>query len=259
MQELATADGLTLAIYEWGTEHRGAAPPVVLHHGFAANARLHWVSTGVVDALVAAGRHVVALDARGHGASSTPHDPSFYGEAAMAGDLGTLFDRLGAPSVHLVGYSMGAIVALVTTARDARVARLVVGGVGAGVVELGGVDTRVLPNDLLVEALTADDAASIDHELARNFRAFTDAIGADRSALAAQAQVVHASPIALGDIAVPTLLLAGADDPLAVRPAVLAEAIPGARLQVVTGDHLGAMADPDFIPAMVEFLAVPEG
>jgi pimeloyl-ACP methyl ester carboxylesterase len=256
VEPITTADGLTLATYEWGTDHRGSAPPVVLHHGFAANAELHWVGTGVVAALVAAGRHVVALDARGHGASSTPHDPSFYGEELMAGDLSLLFDRLDTGHVHLVGYSMGAIVALVAAARDDRVERLVVGGVGAGVVELGGVDTRVLPNDQLVEALTATDPAAVAHEFARGFRAFTDAIGADRLALAAHARVVHASPIPLADVAAPTLLLAGRDDPLAVRPEVLAGAIPGARLQLVDGDHLGAVVDPSFMPAVIDFLAV---
>ena len=231
---------------------------MVLQHGFAANADLHWVRTGVVAALVAAGRHVVALDARGHGASSTPHDPSFYGEDLMARDLSLLFDRLGTNRVHLVGYSMGAIVALVAAGRDDRVERLVVGGVGAGVVELGGVDTRVLPNDQLVEALSATDPAAVAHEGARAFRAFTDAIGADRLALAAHARVVHSSPIPLAAIAAPTLLLAGRDDPLATRPEVLASAIPGARLQLVEGDHLGAVVDPSFTPAVVDFLAVED-
>ena len=41
------------------------------------------------------------------------------------------------------------------------------------------------------------------------FRAFADMIGGDRKALAAQAQVVHAEPIPLDRIAVPTLVLAG--------------------------------------------------
>ena len=83
-------------------------PPVVLHHGFVADANLNWAGPGVVAALVAAGRYVVAApDARGHGASSKPHDPAAYGEGAMARDLGTLFDVIGADAVDLAGYDGG--------------------------------------------------------------------------------------------------------------------------------------------------------
>jgi hypothetical protein len=36
---------------------------------------------------------------------------------------------------------------------------------------------------------------------------------------------------------------------------VLADAIPDARLQIVSGDHMGALGDPRFAPAIVDFLA----
>ena len=84
----------------------------MLHHGFVANADANWVATGVVEALLAAGRRVVAPDARGHGRSEKPHDPARYGEQRMARDLAVLFDLIGAPRVDLVGYSMGAVVSL---------------------------------------------------------------------------------------------------------------------------------------------------
>ena len=45
--------------------------------------------------------------------------------------------------------------------------------------------------------------------------------------------------VALERIGAPTLVLAGAADPLAVRPETLAQAIPQARLQIVSGDHMG--------------------
>jgi len=249
----AADDGVGIAQYEWGTEHGG--PPVILHHGFVANARLNWVVPGVVDALLAAGRRVFALDARGHGRSDKPRDPACYGEATMARDLMKLADRVGAPHYDLVGYSMGAIVALIVAAQDARVRRLVVGGVGAGVVELGGVDTRALPNAALVAALEADDPASVTDPAAAQFRAFADAVGADRLALAAQARVVHAAPIALERIGAPTLVLAGEADPLAAHPERLAAAVPAATLRTLPGDHLGALGDPAFAPAIVAFLA----
>ncbi|HEX5946695.1 MAG TPA: alpha/beta fold hydrolase [Acidimicrobiales bacterium] len=253
MKRFTADDGIEIVYDEWGTP--SDQPPVLLHHGFVADANINWVLPGVVAALVAAGRHVVALDARGHGRSGKPHDPARYGEARMAADLRSLMDVVGAAEVHLVGYSMGAIVSLITATDEPRVRRLAVGGVGAGVVELGGVDTRVLDNAKLVPALLADDPAAIADPESAGFRAFADMIGADRRALAAQAQVVHAEPIALDRIAVPTLVLAGDTDPLATRPEVLADAVPGARLEVVSGDHTGALGDPRFVASLVEFLA----
>jgi pimeloyl-ACP methyl ester carboxylesterase len=165
-----------------------------------------------------------------------------------------LIDRLDVPSVDLVGYSMGAIVALVAATRDRRVRRLVVGGVGVAAVELGGVDTRVLPTSVLIDALTTDDPAAITDRWGAEFRAFADAVGADRRALAAQAAAVHASPIPLDRITAPTLVLAGHDDPMAARPSVLAEAIPSAEVRILTGDHLAAVGDPAFASSIVEFL-----
>jgi pimeloyl-ACP methyl ester carboxylesterase len=114
---LTTSDGLQLVYYEWG-EH-GKGPPVVLHHGFVANARANWEGPGVVQALVGAGRRVVAADARGHGDSDKPHDAARYGEARMAEDLATLVDTIGAGEVDLVGYSMGAVVSLLLDPRFA--------------------------------------------------------------------------------------------------------------------------------------------
>ena len=255
MSTFTSDDGLAIAYQEWGAEHRGEAPPIVLHHGFAVDANLNFAGPGVVASLVEAGRHVVGIDARGHGASDKPHDPAFYGEVRMATDVTTLIDVLGADEVHLVGYSMGAIVALLTATREPRVAKLVVGGIGAGVVEVGGVDTRAVPSAAIAAALRAEDPAAIEHEGARGFRALADMVGADRLALAAQADVVHQGPIDFAAITAPTLVLAGDADPLAARPEVLADAVPDGRLQRLQGDHLTAVADPAFTVAIVGFLA----
>jgi pimeloyl-ACP methyl ester carboxylesterase len=252
VKRFTAEDGIEIAYETWGTPSERA--PVLLHHGFVADAHLNWVGPGVVDALVRAGRHVVALDARGHGRSGKPHDPALYGERAMARDLRTLVDVLGVAEFDLAGYSMGAVVSLIAAADEPRLRRLVVGGVGAGVAELGGVDTRVLDNEKLVAALETDDPASLPDPETAGFRMFADAVGADRLALAAHARVVNAEPIALDRISAPTLLITGDADPLAARPQVLADAIPGARREAVPGDHLGAVAHPRFAAAIVEFL-----
>jgi pimeloyl-ACP methyl ester carboxylesterase len=48
----------------------GEGKPVVLVHGFASTKEVNWVATGWVTTLNRAGRRGVALDNRGHGASS---------------------------------------------------------------------------------------------------------------------------------------------------------------------------------------------
>ncbi|MEV0579625.1 alpha/beta hydrolase [Streptomyces sp. RTGN2] len=251
--EFRTDDGLTLRYWSWSRGPGSGLPPVILLHGFAADARLNWEGPGVVEALVSRGRQVIAPDARGHGASDKPHDDALYGEALMARDVRRLIDRTGAGEVHLAGYSMGAVVALLAAADDERITRLVVGGIGAGAVEVGGLDTRVMPPELVAAALTADDAADAP-ERTRAFRVLADTTGADRPALAAQIRSVHRGPLPLDRIRIPVLVLAGAADPLAVRPAVLADAIPGARLEVLPGDHLTVVRDPGFAASVAGFL-----
>jgi pimeloyl-ACP methyl ester carboxylesterase len=253
MRSFTTWDGIAIAYQEWGEQ--ASLPPVVLHHGFVADAHANWVLPGVVSALVAAGRHVVAPDARGHGRSEKPHDPDCYGEQRMARDLAALLEVIGAGQVDLVGYSMGAVVALIFASDDERVRRLVVGGVGSGIIECGGVDRRAISNESVIEALSAADPATLGESGATAFRALADALGADRRALVAQARSIFRGKIALDRISAPTLVLAGEADPLAVRPQLLADAIPDARLQILSGDHVGALADARFTRSIVDFLA----
>jgi pimeloyl-ACP methyl ester carboxylesterase len=206
-----------------------------------------------VAALVAEGRHVVTIDARGHGQSGKPHDPAAYG-AAMVLDVMRLADQLDAQRYDLVGYSLGAIVSLAVAEHDRRVRRLVLGGIGGGLVKYGGLDSRALSKEELAEALETADPSSIQNPAAAAFRAFTDMTKADRNALAALARSSDQQRIAFDRISVPTLVLAGAADPLAAEPELLAQAIRGARLQVLSGDHLGVFRDPALISAIVEFL-----
>ena len=255
--EFTSFDGLTIRYHLWQPEpgdDRGL-PTVVLHHGFIADTHANWVRPGVVATLVRRGRRVVGIDARGHGRSDKPHDPQCYGETAMARDLLCLLDVLDLDRVHLVGYSMGAVTALLAAARDERITRLVVGGVGAGVVELGGVDTRELPPELVVAALLAEDPADVPLRTA-GLRIWADEVGGDRRALAAQGRSLHRGPTPLASVTAPTLVLAGVDDPLADRPEVLADAIPDARLRTLYGDHLTAVRNPSFAPAIADFLEV---
>ena len=167
------------------TSTAGEGPDVLLLHGFAADHHVNWVAPGVVDALVAAGRRVIALDARGHGESDKPHDPAAYENDAMARDAPGLLDHLGVEHVDVVGYSMGALVSTRLVPDEPRARSCVLGGIGG---KSRG-RSRVLRHgrrDLIADALEADDAASsITDASARAFRSFAEQTGADRLALAA--------------------------------------------------------------------------
>jgi pimeloyl-ACP methyl ester carboxylesterase len=173
----------------------------------------------------------------------------------MADDVHELLDVLGARQVDLAGYSMGAVVSLTVAAREPRVRRLVVGGIGAGAVELGGLDTDVLAPQALADALLTNDPARITDPIAAAFRAFAESTGSDRQALAAVAAARHHDRLRLDTVRVPTLVLAGRDDPLARRPEVLARALPDATVRLVDGDHGQVLREPGFIEALVSFLA----
>jgi pimeloyl-ACP methyl ester carboxylesterase len=84
----------------------GRGEPVVLLHGVGASLTL-W--RGVADSL-ATGYRVIVLDQRGHGESSKFSDPARFGRE-MGMDVVRLLDHLRAPRAHLVGHSMGAVVA----------------------------------------------------------------------------------------------------------------------------------------------------
>lgn len=247
-----TSDGVAIAFQRWGESNPG--PVVVLHHGFAASANSNWEAPGVVQAYIDAGRSVLAIDARGHGASDKPHDAALYGEARMAQDLAELIEDLELGEVDLFGYSMGAVVALLMTSNGTQVRRLVIGGVGEGVIECGGVDTRKVSRDDIAQALLADGLGDIVHPGAVAFRMFAEYMGNDLRALGAQAHALHCEEIDLAAITAPTLVLTGVDDVLAVNPQRIADALCDARCMLFPGDHLGVIRQPGFAAAAVDFL-----
>jgi len=71
----------------------------------------------------------------------------------MARDLCELVDWLGERTIDLAGYSMEAIVSLIAATREPRLRRLVVVGVGEGILTQGGVDIRAVPNETIAAAL----------------------------------------------------------------------------------------------------------
>src|SRR5499427_1798308 len=114
----------------------GEGDPIVLIHGFASTAAINWVHPGWVTTLSKARRRVIALDNRGHGASSKLYDPAAYHSAAMAGDVRALLDHLQIERADIMGYSMGArITAFLAVKHTERVRSAVLGGLGVRLVE----------------------------------------------------------------------------------------------------------------------------
>jgi pimeloyl-ACP methyl ester carboxylesterase len=108
---------------------QGKGQPVVLIHGLYSSALVNWGLPGISEAL-AKDYQVIALDARGHGASDKPDDEKAYG-TEMAEDVVRLLDHLKIKKAHVVGYSMGGMIAgkLLATHPD-RIESCVLGGMG---------------------------------------------------------------------------------------------------------------------------------
>ena len=168
-------DGVEIAFHD-----QGQGEPIVLVHGFASTADVNWVHPGWVATLSRAGRRVIALDNRGHGASTKLYHPAAYHSAGMAGDVRALLDHLGIARADVMGYSMGArITAFFAQAHPARLRRAVLGGLGIRLV-----DGPELPESI-AEALEAASLADVRDPTGRAFRAFAEQTNSDLAALAA--------------------------------------------------------------------------
>ena len=230
----------------------GQGEPIVLVHGFASTKEVNWLQTGWVTTLTRAGRRVIALDNRGHGASSKLYDPSMYHSATMAEDVRALLDHLNIERVDVMGYSMGArITAFLALSHAARVRSAILGGLGIRLVE--GVD---LPESIAV-ALEAPSLADVHDPIGRMFRIFAEQTKSDLRALAAcirgSRQTLSVNQVA--SIRVPVLVAVGTKDQVAGNARELAALIPGARaLDIPDRDHMLAVGDKVFKAAVIDFL-----
>ncbi len=231
----------------------GQGAPIVLIHGFASSLHGNWRVPGIIDALVAAGRQVVAIDCRGHGRSGKPHDPAAYAGSAMADDAVAVMDHLGIQHADLAGYSMGGyLAASLLINRGERFTSVIIAGMGDVLLQ-GALPSAQAGS--LVEAMEATDPASIKDPRGRAFRAFAEASGNDLAALAAMHKAGRGGFDAtkFSEVSIPVMVLIGsADNPASAEK--LAAAIRGAKFVEVPGDHLAAVAAPEFRQAIVDWL-----
>jgi pimeloyl-ACP methyl ester carboxylesterase len=228
------------------------AEPVLLIHGFASTHMVNWVSPGWVKTLNDADYRAIAFDNRGHGATSKSYDPADYTPEKMAGDASALLDHLGIGRAHVMGYSMGArIAAFLALAEPQKVATLVFGGLGSGMVD--GVGDW----DPIASALLAEDAAGVTHPRGKTFRAFADQTKSDRKALAACIVTSRTllTEAEVARISQPTLVAVGTRDDIGGSPDELAGMMPNAESFSIEGrDHMLAVGDKSFKQRVVGFL-----
>ena len=228
----------------------GDGVPVLLVHGFSSS-HADWSATGWTQALGRAGRAWLAPDLRGHGASEKPHEPADYRSEVFVGDLARTLDDAGAERADVVGYSLGAELALeLALAHPERVRRLLAGGIG---------DRR--PNTAEATAILYEHAAAgtqpPEGPTAAMWWRASSVPGADPVALAACLAGVSGSP-PLQDFdryPGPTLLFAGTEDEIASGVEELQRVLGAELLRVEGRNHRTTLSAPVVKERALAFLA----
>ena len=211
----------------------GEGEPIVLVHGFASNKEVNWVYPGWVTTLKRAGRRVIALDNRGHGASTKLYDPAAYHSATMAEDVRALLDHLGLAARRCHGLFDGRAEHRFPRGRPSRTCALR----RAWRARHASGRRRRRFRTRLRDALEAPSLADVTDPTGRMFRAFAEKTHSDLRALAACIRGARQtlSRIEVGRIDVPFLVAVGSIDDVGGSPDELAALIPGAQALVIPG------------------------
>ena len=134
---------------EIGYELLGAGPPLVLLHAASSSPRLDFAAQlpGLASTFL-----VHLPDARGHGSTRWDAAAGFQADW-LVDDLEAFADGLGLATLHLLGFSMGALTALAFAVRHPERVRTIV---------LGGISTEREPRASVVRHLL--DPARIERE-----------------------------------------------------------------------------------------------
>lgn len=209
-QRLRRPDGVTLAFQVHNPQSSGV--PLLLTHGFGATARM-WDAN--IEAL-SADRPVIVWDQRGHGSSDAPADLAAYSEQISVADMAAILDAAGAERAAIGGMSLGGYLSLAFhLAHRQRVAALVLVDTGPGYRNdearakwNAWVERRAqkLERGLERGEASAGDSAEVAHAMHEHPE------GLPRAARGVMAQRDARVISSLGSIAVPTLVVVGADD-----------------------------------------------
>lgn len=224
-------------------------PPVLLVHGFASSADEDFIGTGWVDTLNASGRDVVTVDLPGHGESPAVASPTEATTSAVThAILEAVATRVPEGEFDVIGYSVGGRLSWELPALDARVRRVVLGGMSP-MEPFGAVDPTALE-----AALAGGEPAN---PLVGIMAMMITAPGRDTASLANVIPGLASEPFtpSNGGPAVPALLVAGDTDQMTQGVEGLVESLPNARLVRVPGDHRGALDSAEIREESIAFLS----
>ena len=234
----------------WEVRERGAGTPLLLLHGFTGRG----TSWGTHAAAFARVFRVILVDLPGHGRTAAA-DPARITVERTADDLATILRVLGAEPAAVLGYSFGARVALrLAVAYPASVARLVLESASAGLATEAERAARRAADGALADRIECDGIEAFTAEWERNpvlvrgapassaalarrhaIRLANRPVGLAASLRAAGQGAMEPLHDRLAGVTAPTLVIAGALDPVRSRAVEVAAGIPAARLAVIDG------------------------
>ena len=240
-------------------ERHGEGAPLVLIHGLGY-ARWGWEP--VLDPLARA-FDVILFDNRGIGESDAPPGP--YTVAELAADALQVLDEAGVERAHVLGTSLGGMVAQeLALAAPARVDRLVLACTTPGGPESFPMPERTVElmtsgatlRQFVENALSSDPDAAIVERILRHREATAQPLEAWAAQAAAGAAFDALDRVER--IEAPTLVLHGTEDAVvdSRNTALLALRIPDARVELFPGGgHLFFWEQPGrFVEVVTEFL-----
>jgi len=249
---------------------RGAGAPVVLVHGFTGAIQCCWIENGIVEEL-ARDHRVIALDLRGHGLSDKPRNPAAYDE--IGEDVIRLLDHVGLRRAHVVGFSLGGIIAtkLLTTHPERFISAVLAGAAprrarskdsdqaaeeAAREIERGNYRTLILSTAPTDEPPPAEAAV---RARSREMLAGNDPLA--HAALMRARRVLLVADADMAAVRVPTLAIIGSADPALPRVEALQSRWPALKLTVIPGATHSArhprtiLKRPEFVSAIRQFVA----
>jgi pimeloyl-ACP methyl ester carboxylesterase len=249
---------------------QGQGSAIVLMHGYTGTLDRHFVANGVFASL-AKDHRAIAIDLRGHGKSDKPSTANAYGRE-MALDVVRLLDHLQIERAHVLGYSLGAMIAgrLASLHPErlisiAYVAALPLRNTDTYMEKFAATSVQELESDLPFKSLAialqppgakppsdAEIRKAVAPLVAANDVKALAALWRGYKGLAVSAEQLKA-------IAVPSIVITGSQDVSAAGVPELNKTQPQIRTLVVQGaEHggpQGVMRRGEFMTALREFLA----
>lgn len=155
IQDIRTLDIQRMQIhigdYHYGVSIVGEGKPLVCFHGFSE-------SGSTWDGIEVPGYRLIRIDSMGHGRSARPMELGPYTLPQMLGDLHTVIYAVAGERYALMGYSMGARMALLYALEyPEEVTHLVLESGSVGIEEEGERQDRYVADQGLAERIRAHD------------------------------------------------------------------------------------------------------